>query len=233
MKTRLFKIAVFIVVFACEFHAQKSETTKMVLNGLYTGKNLLVKNTFQSGGLGFNITQININRQISPAELAQEIVEVPLELLKKEGLKIGDSVYVEIFYKMVFQKPSIINPGALVSIQNKDNFNNNQLVLIGEFNWGILYVINPFNNTNKTYCIKSVKINGKPFNVEVNKEIISLNLSVLGQNTAFNSIDEEKTAIEKGGLKESEKIKIEIVYEKGFDPIILNPELITPWPVKQ
>ena len=69
--------------------------------------------------------------------------------------------------------------------------------------------------------------------MEVNKEIISLNLSVLGQNTAFNSIDEEKTAIEKGGLKESEKIKIEIVYEKGFDPIILNPELITPWPVKQ
>ena len=70
MKTRLFKIAVFIIVFVCQFHAQKSETTKMVLNGLYTGKNLLVKNTFQSGGLDFNITQINISIQISPAELA-------------------------------------------------------------------------------------------------------------------------------------------------------------------
>ena len=69
--------------------------------------------------------------------------------------------------------------------------------------------------------------------MELNKEIISLNLSILGQNTVFNTIDEEKNAIEKGGLKESEKIKIELVYEKGFDPIILNPELITPWSVKQ
>ncbi|MDX2172229.1 MAG: hypothetical protein SFY56_03870 [Bacteroidota bacterium] len=233
MRIKLFIIVFLLIVFNCKIYPQKTETTKMLLNGIYSEKNLLVKNTFRSGGIGFSIVQININGQISPAELTQEIVEVPLDLLKKEGLKIGDSLHIEIFYKTAFQKPSIINPGAFISTQNKSNFNENSLIIEGEFNWGIIYIINPLNSANKTRSIKSIKINGRPTNMEYNKEIVSLNLSSFGQNITFNSAEEEKTAKEKGGFKEGEKIQIEFVYEKGFDPIILNPELITPWPVKQ
>lgn len=239
MKTNFLITVLFAVMIGSSF-AQKYETTTMKVEGFYTGKNLLVKNFYGGSvwkeAIGFCIIEIKTNGHISPANIAAEIVEVPLDILHKVGVKIGDSVKVEIRYKVGCSpkiQPAILNPGALLSYQNKLNSNENRMILQGEFTWGSLLMINPYNTADKKYCIKDIKINGKAFETDLNKEIVSLDLTKLGQTTVFNSEEEEKSAKAKGGLKEGDKIQIEIVYSKSSDPTILNPELITPWSVKQ
>lgn len=235
MKRNIFKIAILLTVLAFRLHGQKSATATMVVEGFYTGKNLLIKNSFTSS-YGFCIEEIKTNGYISPAGIADEIVEVPLDILRKVGVKIGDSVKIEIRYKLACSpkiKPAILNPGALLSYSNKLDKNVNRFTLEGEFVWGTLLIINPYNPSDKTYCLKEIKINGKNFETDLNKEIVSLDIKKLGQPTVFNSEAEEKAAKEKGGLKEGDKIQIEFVYAKNSDPTILNPELITPWTAKQ
>jgi len=236
MKTKLFKLALLLTVLTCKLYGQTPETTTTLVGGYYTGKNLIVKNCYSNlEGYSiktFAIRQVKINGHISTAEINSDIFEIPLDELKPLGLKLGDSITVEIKYLMASSpktKPSILNPGALLPFQNNINSTENHLTIEGEFSWGALFIINPYNSANKTYCIKDVKINGKIFNVDLNKEIISIDINKLGEPSHFNSEAEEKAAKTKTWLKVGDKIQIEFTYAKGSDPIILNPELITPW----
>jgi hypothetical protein len=192
----------------------------MVVSGVYKGKNVFVKNPFctEKNGPGFSVHQVNMNGQISPAEINNEVFEIDLGLL---NLKYMDSVKIEIFHKKICSaqmRPAIMNPGALIVFDKLSGQKENHLTVDGEFNWNNLLVMNPFNTKDNSYCIREVKVNGRSITSKLSKDVIEVNLVSLGFK------EETKT-----GLKQGEKVSVEFICSQEGEPFILNPEALVPY----
>ncbi|MEO6884489.1 MAG: hypothetical protein ABI199_10765 [Bacteroidia bacterium] len=68
----------------------------IVLEGNYQGKNLYVQNPFASSGVGFCVTQVTVNDQVTTDEIASSAFEIDFKNLQ---LKLGDKVVVKITHK--------------------------------------------------------------------------------------------------------------------------------------
>lgn len=205
-----------------------TQVNTLQINGKYMGKNLFLKNTFTSD-YGYCAFDVKINGLKSTAEVNSDIVEVFLDQ-KDLGLKRGDSVAVTIQYRLDCspkKAPSIMNPGCLLSYSNTKNKLQNSFIIEGEFTAGSLLVFNPYNNKTNSYCLKKVIIDNKPFKVDLNHEIVSIDLYKMNNFGTYETPEELVKALEKG-TKEGDKIKIEFIYSKDNDPTIINPELIAP-----
>ena len=83
----------------------------MVLDGNYQGKNLYVQNPFGNAGVGFCVTEVSVNGNVTTDEIASSAFEIDL---KNFQLKLGDAVEVKIKYKGDCQgKPKVLNPEVL------------------------------------------------------------------------------------------------------------------------
>jgi hypothetical protein len=97
-------ISIFAVLHA---HAQ----VVLVLDGNYQGKNLYVQNPFGNSGVGFCVTEVSVNGNVTTDEIASSAFEIDL---KNWQLKLGDPVEVKIKYKGDCQgKPKVLNPEVL------------------------------------------------------------------------------------------------------------------------
>lgn len=96
----------FLIVSGFSVHAQGGV---IVLEGNYQGKVLYVQNPFGPGGVGFCVTEIKVNGNITTDETNSSAFEIDL---KPHKLNIGDKVEVRIFHKEGC-KPKVLNPEVL------------------------------------------------------------------------------------------------------------------------
>ena len=81
----------------------------IVLEGNYQGKNLYVNNPFGSGGVGFCVTEVLLNGNITTDEVNQSSFEIDM---KPHRLAIGEKVEIKIKHKEDC-KPKVLNPEVL------------------------------------------------------------------------------------------------------------------------
>jgi hypothetical protein len=81
----------------------------IILEGNYQGKTLYVQNPFAAGGVGFCVTEVRVNGNITTDEITSSAFEIDL---KSHKLNIGDKVEVKIFHKADC-KPKVLNPEVL------------------------------------------------------------------------------------------------------------------------
>lgn len=81
----------------------------IVLEGNYQGKNLFVQNPFAGSGVGFCVSEVMVNGQVTTDEINSNAFEVDLHNF---SLKIGDKLEVKIKHKDDC-KPKVLNPEVL------------------------------------------------------------------------------------------------------------------------
>jgi hypothetical protein len=81
----------------------------IILEGNYQGKVLYVQNPFGAGGVGFCVTEVRVNGNITTDETNSSAFEIDL---KSQKLDIGEKVEVKIFHKDGC-KPKVLNPEVL------------------------------------------------------------------------------------------------------------------------
>ncbi|MDZ4664667.1 MAG: hypothetical protein SGJ15_07305 [Bacteroidota bacterium] len=171
-------------------------TKKLITEGIYNGKNLFIKNSFGIGGQGFCVSQVNVNGNITTDEINAEVFQVDLSL---HPLKLGDPLKVEIFHKDCCT-PVIMNPNA---IKPKDN----TLTIHGIYITGSLFVMNPRSGDGKAYSVKEISVNGKKVSSKIDADVFEIDFY-------------------KMGFKMDDKLKIEFTYESGYDPFLMNSEIL-------
>ena len=100
----------------------------IVLEGNYQLRNIFVNNLIAEGGVGFCVTNVFVNGEVSTDEINQSAFEIDLSLF---NLSFGDPVIVEIHHKDGCV-PNIINPLALqpkATFKTEDIAINDQQVL--------------------------------------------------------------------------------------------------------
>lgn len=81
----------------------------IILEGNYQGKVLYVQNPFSPSGVGFCVTEVKVNGNITTDETNSSAFEIDL---KSHKLNIGDKVTVQIYHKDGC-KPKVLNPEVL------------------------------------------------------------------------------------------------------------------------
>jgi len=87
----------------------KAQEGVLILEGNYQGKNLYVQNPFASSGVGFCVTEVLVNGNITTDETNSSAFEIDF---KPHKLNIGDKVEVKIKHKPDC-KPKVLNPEVL------------------------------------------------------------------------------------------------------------------------
>ncbi len=81
----------------------------IILEGNYQGKNLYIQNPFGSGGVGFCVTEVLVNGNITTDEINSSAFEIDF---KPHKLAIGEKVEIKIKHKEDC-KPKVLNPEVL------------------------------------------------------------------------------------------------------------------------
>jgi len=81
----------------------------IILEGNYQGKNLYVQNPFGSGGIGFCVTEVLVNGNITTDEVNSSAFEIDF---KPHKLEVGDKVEIKVKHKDDC-KPKVLNPEVL------------------------------------------------------------------------------------------------------------------------
>src|SRR6218665_2295181 len=97
---------IFFLILTCNGFSQGGI---VILEGNYQGKNLYVQNPFGSGGVGFCVTEVLVNDNITTDETNSSAFEIDF---KSHKLAIGDKVEVKIKHKEDC-KPKVLNPEVL------------------------------------------------------------------------------------------------------------------------
>ncbi len=81
----------------------------IIIEGNYQGKNLYVQNPFASGGVGFCVTEVYVNGNLTTDETQSSAFEVDF---KPHKLNIGDKVEIKVKHKDDC-RPKVLNPEVL------------------------------------------------------------------------------------------------------------------------
>lgn len=81
----------------------------IIVEGNYQGKNIYVQNPFANGGVGFCVSEVSVNGNVTTDEIGSSAFEIDL---KPHQLKVGDKVEVKIAHKSDC-KPKVLNPEVL------------------------------------------------------------------------------------------------------------------------
>lgn len=116
---RLLLVALITI---CSFGSQAEV---LVLNGVYQGMDVYIKNPFSGDGVGFCVFEVLVNGEVTSDEINSSAFAVDLSLF---DLRIGDPVEIVIRSKADCQ-PKVINPEA---IKPKSTFEVTQINVAGE-----------------------------------------------------------------------------------------------------
>src|SRR5690606_21959851 len=102
----------------------------VVLEGVYQGKNLFVKNPYGGSGVGFCVYEVTINGKLSPDEVNQSAFEIDFSF---QNIKLGEEVIVNIKHKdnceIKVLNPEVLKPKSTFTAE-KVSIDNN-----GLFRW--------------------------------------------------------------------------------------------------
>jgi len=103
---KIFLSAFFFVLVSYNSYSQGGV---IIIEGNYQGKNLYIQNPYGSGGVGFCVTEILVNGNITTDEIGSSAFEVDF---KPHKLNVGDKVEIKIKHKEDC-KPKVLNPEVL------------------------------------------------------------------------------------------------------------------------
>ena len=103
---QIYSILILSLIFSIKGFAQGGV---IILEGNYQGKNLYVQNPFGSGGVGFCVTEVLVNGNITTDETNSSAFEIDF---KPHKLTIGEKVEIKIKHKEDC-KPKVLNPEVL------------------------------------------------------------------------------------------------------------------------
>jgi hypothetical protein len=86
-----------------------SSAGNIILEGNYQGKNLYVQNPFAGSGVGFCVSKVEVNGQVTTDEVNSSAFEIDFNNYQ---FKIGDKISVKITHKDDC-KPKVLNPEVL------------------------------------------------------------------------------------------------------------------------
>ena len=92
-----------------QFTIAFSQGGVIIIEGNYQGKNLYVQNPFASGNVGFCVTEVYVNGNLTTDETQSSAFEVDF---KPHKLNIGDKVEIKIKHKDDC-RPKVLNPEVL------------------------------------------------------------------------------------------------------------------------
>ncbi|MCE3260690.1 MAG: hypothetical protein K0S12_2331, partial [Bacteroidetes bacterium] len=90
------KVILYLFFLSAGINFAHAQGGVIILEGNYQGKNLYVQNPFGSGGVGFCVTEVKVNGNITTDEINSSAFEVDM---KPHKLNIGDKVEIKIFHK--------------------------------------------------------------------------------------------------------------------------------------
>jgi hypothetical protein len=153
--------------------------------------------------MGYCATKVFVNGEITKDGINADIFQVNLEAA---GIKKGDKVQVDIMYQMMCTTrpaPLLMNPGALLDPNAKDGY----ISFEGKYMAQNIFIDAPINPETKLGSVKEIIVNGKTIASNINSQLFEIDLMKLN-------------------LEVNAKVKIEIKYQKAYDPLILNPEAL-------
>lgn len=104
------KFLLSLLILIAGLNLGKAQGGVIILEGNYQGKNLYVQNPYaSSSGVGFCVTEVKINGNITTDEVNSSAFEIDFKPWK---LNIGDKVEIKLFHKEDC-KPKILNPEVL------------------------------------------------------------------------------------------------------------------------
>ena len=111
LSTKMNKLSVLLLVvaFGLVSTAKAQSETSIILQGHYQGRNIYVQNPFGSSGVGFCVTKVTVNGDVTTDEIASSAFEIDFVNFQ---MKVGEPLEVEIFHKLDCT-PKIINPQVL------------------------------------------------------------------------------------------------------------------------
>lgn len=201
MKKLILKMSLVLCFITTHGWAQNLNKT-FEMEGLFNSKNILIKNSYGKGGIGYCVSEVRVNGKVTRDEINADLFQIDLSTY---GLKNGDKVKIEITYKDSCTpgiKPLVINPGALITMKGLSGQNCSFMIEV-KYLYQNVFVINPGGKG-----IKDIKINSLSSTQKFDKEIVEIKLNNMN-------------------FKEGEKIKLEIVYAPGADPLIINPDVLS------
>jgi len=101
-------VLLLLILGIVSFANAQSETS-IILQGHYQGRNIYVQNPFGSSGVGFCVTRVTVNGDVTTDEIASSAFEIDF---KNFQLGVGEAVEVEIFHQLDCS-PKVINPQVL------------------------------------------------------------------------------------------------------------------------
>jgi hypothetical protein len=104
---RSFYISLFFSIILCL--KGFSQIGTLILEGNYQGKNVYIQNPNTSSGVGFCVTEVLVNGNITADELNLNAFEIDL---KAQKLTIGQKLEIKVKYKDDC-KPKVLNPEVL------------------------------------------------------------------------------------------------------------------------
>lgn len=102
---RYFLSSIFLILALWGF----SQGGVIIIEGNYQGKNLYVQNPFASGNVGFCVTEVYVNGNLTTDETQSSAFEIDF---KPHKLTIGDKVEIKIKHKEDC-RPKVLNPEVL------------------------------------------------------------------------------------------------------------------------
>lgn len=104
------KIGLLTLVLSLGFFSLTAQSGGVIiLEGNYQGKNLYIQNPFGSNGVGFCVSEVKVNGNITTDEINSSAFEIDM---KPHKLNIGDKVEIKIFHKEDC-KPKVLNAEVL------------------------------------------------------------------------------------------------------------------------
>jgi hypothetical protein len=103
------RFVVYLIVLTAITSQLGAQGNVIILEGNYQGKSLYVQNPFGPGGVGFCVTEIKVNGNITTDETNSSAFEIDL---KQQKLNLGEKIEVKIFHKEGC-KPKVLNPEVL------------------------------------------------------------------------------------------------------------------------
>jgi len=194
----------------------------IVLEGNYQMRNIYVSNKILSTGVGYCITNVMVNGEVSTDEINSEAFEIDLSLF---NFNLGDPVSVEIHYRDGCE-PDIINPLAL---QPQATFKTEDIVFTGDvISWttsnetgSLPYRIQQFK-WNKWVTVGEVEGNGS---FGTNKYKFKVK-AVTGINRfrVIQKSGDGRTKVSQEVIYDSSETAVTYEYDKKLDNVVFSRE---------
>ena len=150
-----------LVVLGCLSLNAHGQNGELVLEGVYQGRDLYVRNPFAEDGVGFCVFEVEVNGKVTSDEVNSSAFALDMSIL---GLEEGDPVTIKLKHRKEC-RPGILNPEA---IKPRSTFEITQMELTpqGRLSWTselesgrLVYAIEQFK-WNKWVKVGEVMGNG-------------------------------------------------------------------------